>query len=124
MPTAGSDLHTITIEARGHEFSMRISVKISPTSHLDLGARQLLLEVSELPESDRFPDTGCGWEPIALTMTKDFPEAEVWVVNVNSYAANLTARNASLNGCPNIRAMPEKDVLAAVEAEDAHSDIT
>ena len=123
VPAADSDLRTITIEARGHEFSMRVSAKIFSASRLDLGTRQLLSEAPELPESGRFLDIGCGWGPIALTMAKDSPEAEVWAVDVNSRAVDLTARNASLNGCPNVRAMLEEDALATVEAEDARFDV-
>lgn len=123
VPAADSDLRTITIEARGHEFSMRVSAKIFSASRLDLGTRQLLSEAPELPESGRFLDIGCGWGPIALTMAKDSPEAEVWAVDVNSRAVDLTARNASLNGCPNVRAMLEEDALATVEAEDARFNV-
>lgn len=122
-PAADSDLRTITVEARGHELSMRVSTKVFSASRLDLGTRQLLAEAPALPESGRFLDLGCGWGPIAVTMAKESPAAEVWAVDVNSRAVDLTARNASLNGCANVRALSEADALAALEEEDARFDV-
>lgn len=122
-PAADSDLRTITVEARGHELSMRVSTKVFSASRLDLGTRQLLAEAPVLPESGRFLDLGCGWGPIAVTMAKESPGAEVWAVDVNSRAVDLAARNAALNGCANVRALSEADALAALEEEDARFDV-
>lgn len=122
-PAADSDLRTITVEARGHELSMRVSAKVFSALRLDLGTRQLLAEAPALPESGRFLDLGCGWGPIAVTMAKESPGAEVWAVDVNSRAVDLTARNAALNDCANVRALSEADALAALEEEDARFDV-
>lgn len=122
-PAADSDLRTLRIEARGHDLVMRVSSKVFSASRLDLGTRQLLTEAPALPASGRFLDIGCGWGPIAVAMAKEAPDAEVWAVDINSRAVDLTRRNASLNGCPNVRALTSPDALDAVAAEDAHFDV-
>lgn len=122
-PASEADLRTLRIEARGFEFAMRVSPKVFSATRLDLGTRQLLAEAPDLPAEGRFLDIGCGWGPLSVTMAKESPNAEVWAVDVNSRAVDLTARNAALNGCPNVRPLVEKDAIDAAETEGARFDV-
>lgn len=54
-------------------------------------------------------DLGCGWGPIALSAALAHPGAEVWAVDVNARARELTAANAERLGLTNVRvAAPEE----------------
>nr|WP_221437816.1 methyltransferase [Schaalia hyovaginalis] len=121
-PAADSDLRTLRFEARGAEFVARVSPKVFSATHLDLGTRQLLSEAPDLPSQGRFLDLGCGWGPIGLAMAKEAPGAEVWAIDVNSRAVDLARRNASINGCPNLRALDAEEALEEAESEDLRFD--
>lgn len=62
-----------------------------------MGTKSLLLEVPEPPVDGTFLDLGCGWGPIACVMATMSPGADVWAVDVNSRALDLTRRNAKRN---------------------------
>lgn len=122
-PADESDLRTLRFTSRGHDLVARVSSKVFSHQRVDLGTRQLLAEAPALPSRGRFLDLGCGWGPIAVSMAKEAPEAEVWAVDVNSRAVDLTARNARLNGCPNVRALLAEAALEAVAEEGARFDV-
>ena len=69
----------------------------------------------EPPEEGTFLDLGCGWGPIALTLGFASPEADIWALDVNERALDLTRRNAELNGVRNVH---------AVTADEIPSDVT
>lgn len=60
----------------------------------------LLLEAGARPDpGDRvLVDLGCGYGPIAVALALRAPHAEVWAVDVNERALELTAANAALAG--------------------------
>jgi 16S rRNA (guanine1207-N2)-methyltransferase len=47
-------------------------------------------------------DVGCGYGPIALTLARRAPEAEVWAVDVNERAVALCAENAGSTGASKV----------------------
>jgi 16S rRNA G1207 methylase RsmC len=54
-------------------------------------------------------DLGCGWGPIALSAALARPERDVWAVEVNPRARELTAENARRLGLSRVRvAAPEE----------------
>jgi 16S rRNA G1207 methylase RsmC len=81
-------------------------------NRLDLGTSVLLRTEQRLggpvPAAGRLLDLGCGWGPIALALARLAPDAEVWAVDVNPRALELTALNASRLGLGNVRtALPD-----------------
>lgn len=73
---------------------------------LDKGTAALLhhLSVDEasLPPGD-IVDVGCGAGPLAIALAHHFPTRQVWGVDVNSRALELTERNARLNNVSNVK---------------------
>lgn len=78
----------------------------SPT-RIDPGTKLLLME---LPVELAGPvlDLGCGYGPIACTVAARQPDAEVWAVDVNRRARELTADNARALGVSVAVAAPEE----------------
>lgn len=79
--------------------------------HLDRGT-QVLLEALAETEDPGGPvlDIGCGWGPIALDAALADPGAEVWAVDVNERARELTAANAERLGLGNVRVVAPEAV--------------
>ena len=69
-----------------------------------LAFAMLLRQAPEPPEEGTFLDLGCGWGPIALALGFASPKADIWALDVNERALELTRRNAELNGMGNIHA--------------------
>lgn len=60
----------------------------------------LLLDVGARPPTDArvLADVGCGYGAIAVTLARRAPRAQVWAVDVNERALELTAANAAAAG--------------------------
>ena len=63
-------------------------------------------------------DLGCGWGPIALTLAFESPEANVWAVDVNERAVDLTHANAQANGHTNIHTAQVDESSTPLPAEN------
>jgi 16S rRNA (guanine1207-N2)-methyltransferase len=85
----------VTVETAGGIFS---------PEHIDAGTEALLFSVPTPPATGCFLDVGCGWGPLALTMALEAPEAEVWAIDVNERAVELTSRNAARLGLAKLTA--------------------
>ena len=94
------DLHVLL---RGHEADVEVSNGVFSASRLDLGTSVLLKHAPQPPECGTFLDLGCGWGPIALALALASPQADVWAIDVNERALDLTAVNARRNGCEHVR---------------------
>lgn len=101
-PSSRDVRRELTVTLRGHECAVEMSNGVFSGSRLDLGTSVLLRRAPETPEHGRFLDLGCGWGPVALSMALESPEAEVWALDVNERAVELTAANARRNGCANV----------------------
>ena len=66
---------------------------------LDPGTKLLLLEMPDIGRDEKaILDLGCGWGAIACVAARRAPHAEVWAVDVNRRARDLTATNALTTG--------------------------
>jgi len=86
---------------------------------IDEGTRILLHHwlASAPPEFDgTFADLGCGWGAVAAFAAARFPQSQIYAVDVNPRAAQLTAHNLSRNELTNC-AVWAGDGLNAARAE-------
>ncbi len=121
-PASDAEARQLRVSARGHELTMRVSPKVFSSTRLDLGTRQLLAEAPELPGRGTLLDLGCGWGPLAVVMGLESPGADVWAVDVNTRALDLTERNAGANGAANVSAMDAGEALERARSEGVRFD--
>ena len=108
-PTSADIRRTLSVTLRGHEANVEVSNGVFSGSRVDLGTSVFLKHAPETPENGTFLDLGCGWGPIALAMAFDSPQANVWAVDVNERAVELTNINAQRNNCKQLHAVtPEQ----------------
>ena len=101
-PSSRDVRRTMEVELRGAVAKVETSNGVFSGSRLDLGTSVLLREAPEPPESGAFLDLGCGWGPVTLALALASPGADVWAVDVNARALELTAGNARANGLGNV----------------------
>lgn len=95
--------------------------------HLDRGTEVLLRTLDSLTDDEGqvaglpILDLGCGWGPIALTAALRFPQREVWAVDINQRARQLTAENATRLGLHNLHVCAPEEVPAGLEFGAIHS---
>lgn len=77
---------------------------------LDRGTQVLFSHVPSPPDRGTFLDLGCGWGAVALTLATLSPAAEVWAIDVNPRARELTADNAKRLGLTNVRVAEPDEV--------------
>lgn len=58
----------------------------------------MLRHAPEAPENGTFLDIGCGWGPIALALGMESPKADIWALDINERALELTKANAEKLG--------------------------
>ena len=101
-PTSKDRRHELRVTLRGFDCVAQVSNGVFSGSRLDLGTSVLLRGAPEAPETGTFLDLGCGWGPIALGLAKESPLADVWAVDFNERALELTVANTAANGCGNV----------------------
>ncbi|WP_406050838.1 class I SAM-dependent methyltransferase [Kribbella sp. NBC_00889] len=89
-----------TVEARiwGREYTFTTATGVFSRDRLDIGTAVLLREVDPPTGSGTFLDLGTGYGPIACAIAVEAPEAQMWAVDVNTRALELTAENAKAAG--------------------------
>lgn len=105
----------ISVTLAGREFLVETSGGIFSPDHVDAGTEALLRSVASPPESGNLLDIGCGWGPIALTLALESPEAQVYAVDVNERALELTRRNATRLGASNVSVSTPEQVDPEIE---------
>lgn len=110
---------TLHVVLRGHEVSVQVSNGVFSSSKLDLGTAVLLKHAPQPPKNGRFFDIGCGWGAISLALGFESPNAQIYAVDVNERALDLTGINAKNAGLNNIHTYLVEDALK----EDALKDI-
>lgn len=116
-PTGEARLRTLTVRLAGRDVEVDTAGGVFSPGHVDTGTRILLQHVPE-PSPGALLDLGCGWGPIALDAAMRARESrvplQVWAVDVNERARELTARNAAALGLPDVRTVAPEDVPADV----------
>ena len=102
---------TLHVDLRGHEVSVQVSNGVFSSSKLDLGTAVLLKHAPQPPENGRFFDIGCGWGAISLALGFESPNAQIYAVDVNERALELTNINAKNSGLNNIHTYLVEDAL-------------
>jgi 16S rRNA (guanine1207-N2)-methyltransferase len=97
---------TVTLRLRDLTLDLHTDRGVFSADRIDPGTL-LLLKHAPLPPapgngSERagrvLADVGCGYGPIAVTLARRAPEAEIWAVDVNERARELAAANLAAAG--------------------------
>jgi 16S rRNA G1207 methylase RsmC len=88
-----------TVEGRiwGRDYTFTTATGVFSRDRLDIGTAVLLREVPAPTGTGTFLDLGTGYGPIACALAVE-SSAEVWAVDVNTRALELTAENAKAAG--------------------------
>lgn len=110
-PSSIDERRTLHVTLRDNDVTVQVSNGVFSASRLDLGTSVLLKHAPELPKSGKFLDIGCGWGPISLAFGLESPEAEVFALDVNERALELTELNAKNAGLKHIHTSLVNDAL-------------
>lgn len=110
-PSSIDERRTLHVTLRDNDVTVQVSNGVFSASRLDLGTSVLLKHAPELPKSGKFLDIGCGWGPISLAFGLESPEAEVFAIDVNERALELTELNAKNAGLKHIHTSLVDDAL-------------
>ncbi len=102
-PQAPAAERSVEVVLAGRRVLVRTAGGVFSPDHVDAGTAVLLRAAPEPPERGTLLDLGCGWGPIALTLGLLRPELDVYAVDVNERALQLTADNAASLGIQRIR---------------------
>lgn len=121
-PSSKDVRRTLNVTLQGHDAQVQVSNGVFSGSRVDLGTSVLLKHAPEPPVSGNVLDLGCGWGPIALALAFASPEANVWAVDVNERALELTHVNAEANGCRNVHTtqVDETSTPLPADRQSAH----
>ncbi|HET8600033.1 MAG TPA: methyltransferase [Segeticoccus sp.] len=109
-PASSGERRSLHVHLAGRHLTVRTAPGVFCPERLDLGTRVLLEHVPDPPGTGTLLDLGCGWGPVALTLGLLSPDAEVWAVDVNERALDLTRENARAAGVERLHAAPPEDV--------------
>ena len=104
----------IEVSLAGRELTVETAGSIFSPERLDMGTDALMRIVPQTPEKGNFLDLGCGWGPLAITMALEAPDANIYAIDVNERALELTKRNAARHKLGNIHVSTPQDVAAKV----------
>ncbi|MEM9467466.1 MAG: methyltransferase [Actinomycetota bacterium] len=113
-PSVASEPRPVEVALPDVAFTLTADRGVFSADHLDAGTKLLLLESPPLAAADTTVlDLGCGWGPIACVAAMRYPQAQVWAVDVNARARELTTANAATIGAADrIRVAAPDDVPA------------
>ena len=94
VPATPDRRKDITTRIWGREMTFTTSAGVFSQDGLDK-ATSLLLQHSTPPAEGTVLDLGCGWGPLACAIAAASPGAEVWAVDPNERALDLTRTNAA-----------------------------
>lgn len=98
QPSSRDVRRNLHVSLRGHEVDVEVSNGVFSAHRLDLGTSVLLRHAPEAPGKGTFLDIGCGWGPISLALGLESSKADIWALDVNERALELTKTNAEKLG--------------------------
>ena len=104
-----------TVELAGRTLEVETAGGIFSPDHVDTGTAALLRTVPAPPATGNLLDIGCGWGPIALSLALESPEAQVFAIDVNERALELSRRNAARVGASHVVVSRPDEVPAVIE---------
>src|SRR6202165_4439023 len=108
-PTVESKPRTVHLHVGELALELQADRGVFGSRGVDLGTLVLLKEAPHPPQSGEILDLGSGYGPIAITLARQAPEANVWAVDVNQRALELTIANAAAARVTNVTvASPEQ----------------
>ncbi len=116
-PSTDDARFPLRVVLAGKERELVSSASVFSGRSLDKATAVLLDRLDHLtavPAGAKILDLGCGWGPIALSAALLHPDAQVWAVDVSERARSLTAHNAQLLGCANVRVLAPEEVEESV----------
>jgi len=109
QPASPNQTRPVRVDICGQSVELVTARGVFSPGHIDVGTAELLRRVDPPPTGGNLLDLGCGWGPIALTMATLAPLATVWAVDINERSLELTAQNAAIMQCENVRpAQPDQ----------------
>ncbi|MDR1824975.1 MAG: methyltransferase [Bifidobacteriaceae bacterium] len=113
-PLDPAELTTRHVRLAGFEVDVVTAPGVFSAHRVDLGTSVLLRtvagEAGGLPPTGTLVDLGCGWGPLAITMALTCPDAQVWGIDINPRALELTRLNAGRLNLANLQATVPNDV--------------
>jgi 16S rRNA (guanine1207-N2)-methyltransferase len=109
-PASPSERRTIGLRLPDVRLDLLTDRGVFAGSRLDPGTATLLRRGELVVPDGPVLDLGCGYGPIALTLARRNPTAEVWAVDVNERARALCADNATSAGLANVTVAAPGDV--------------
>ncbi|TWD79473.1 16S rRNA m(2)G 1207 methyltransferase [Kribbella amoyensis] len=97
-PTSADNRRTVEARIWGRDYTFTTATGVFSRDRLDIGTAVLLREVQAPADGGTILDLGTGYGPIACALAVESPKAEVWAVDVNTRALDLTTENASRAG--------------------------
>jgi 16S rRNA (guanine1207-N2)-methyltransferase len=112
-PSVALERAPVRARVWGRDLTLTSGSGVFARGRLDVGTG-VLFRATEPPVSDGpFLDLGCGYGVIACALAVSRPEAEVWAVDVNERALQLTRENeAALGVADRVHAMLPEQVPA------------
>lgn len=97
-PSSSFELVPMEATMWGHGLRLQTAGGVFARGRLDVGTSVLFDRTEPPAGGTSFLDLGCGYGVIAISIALARPEAEVWAVDVNKRALELTRRNAESTG--------------------------
>ena len=113
VPSVPDRRREITTRIWDRDMTFTTSSGVFATDGLDK-ATAVFLQHSTPPSGGTILDLGCGWGPIACAIALAAPDAQVWAVDTNERALDLTRTNATELGV----------TVNAVLPDDVPADLT
>jgi 16S rRNA (guanine1207-N2)-methyltransferase len=112
---------TVRFRMDGTDVELTSDASVFSADRLDPGTRVVLTETPP-PRPGVLVDLGCGYGAIACVQAMRQPGAEVWAVDVNERARELTAANAAALGVSSrVHVAAPEDVPVDVRADEIWS---
>lgn len=105
----------------GVDLQLQSDAGVFSYGQLDEATRIFLDGVPAPPDSGNLLDLGCGYGPIALTLATWSPATQVYAVDINERACDLTRANAERAGITNVHVSTPQQTPTDVVFEAIYS---